>query len=114
MLQWLWAGVLSLLLIAAGLALTGTGLVLVVAGAQALLEPDDVGHTIAGVLFALVGAAGVVGGVLTVRWLLPRGVKKLSGRKPPSLGGGSGEVYGGFFGGDGCGGGEGGGGGGSC
>lgn len=104
---------LSLLLIAAGLALTGTGLVFVVAGAQAVLEPDEVGHAIAGALFALVGVAGVVGGALTVWWLLPRGVKKLSGRKPPSLGGGSGGVYGGSCGGDGGGGGCGGGGG-SC
>ncbi len=83
-LQWLWAGVLSLLLIAAGLALTGTGLVFVVAGAQAVLEPDDVVYTIAGVLFALVGAAGVVGGVLVVRWQ-PRAVEKLSGRTPPGV-----------------------------
>lgn len=118
-LQWVWAGLLSLVLILSGLALVGGGLLFTVVGAQAVLEPDDAGHAVAGVLFAVLGLAAAVGGIaLVFRWR-SRLVLRLSGRKPPSLGGndGGGYVGGGFFGGDGgggCGGGDGGGGGGSC
>jgi uncharacterized membrane protein YgcG len=113
--QWLWALALSLLFIAAGLALAGGGVIFAAAGVQAVLEPDDAGHAIAGVLFAAIGLAAVVGGILTIWWLLPRGVKKLSGRRPPKPSGSSGASYGGFFGGDGGGsGGDGGGDGGGC
>lgn len=115
-LQWLWAAVLSLAFIIVGLALAGGGVLFAVVGAQVVLNPDAAGHAIAGVLFVLIGVVGIVGGMLTAWWLLPRAVKKLSGRRPPSIGGGSGGFYGGYFGGGGCGGGDGGGGGGggSC
>ena len=115
------------MLILSGLALVGGGLLFTVVGAQAVLEPDDAGHAVAGVLFAVLGLAAAVGGIaLVFRWR-SRLVLRLSGRKPPSLGGNDGGGYvggGGFFGGGadgggGCGGGDGGGGdggggGGSC
>lgn len=117
--QWLWAGLLSLVFIVAGLALAGGGVLFAVVGVQAVLKPDDAGHAIAGVLFAAFGLAAFIGGIaLVFRWR-SKVVLKLSGRKPPSLGDGSGGYFGGggsFFGGDGggggCGGGDGGGGGG--
>ncbi len=112
--QWIWALTLSLLFIVTGLALAGGGLIFAVVGGQAMLEPDDAGHAVAGVLFAALGLAAAGGGVLTIFRLRSRAVLKLSGRRPPSLGGG-GYYGGGFFGdgGGGCGG-DGGGGGGSC
>ncbi len=114
-LQWLWATALSLLLIAVGLALVGGGALFAVVGTQAILDPNHAGHAIAGVLFAVVGLAGMGGGVLTVWKLMPRAVKQLSGRKPPSISGGSSGVFGSFTGSDGSGGcGGDGGGGGSC
>lgn len=118
-LQWLWALVLSLLFIAAGLALIGGGVLFAVVGVQAVLDPNHAGHAIAGVLFAAVGVVAAIGGIaLVFRWR-SKVVVKLSGRKPPSLGDGGGAYFGGFGGGGdggggGCGGGDGGGGGGSC
>lgn len=115
-LQWIWAAVLSLLLIALGLTLVGGGLLFAIVGAQAVLKPDDAGHMIAGVLFGLLGLAAAAGGVVLVFRLRTRLVLRLCGRMPPSFSEGSGGfVGGGFFGGGGggCGGGDGGGGG-SC
>ncbi len=117
-LRWVWAAVLSLLFIVAGLALALGGVIFAVVGAQAVLDPNHAGHAIAGVFFALIGVAAVVGSIAVVfRWR-SRAVLKLSGRKPPSLGDGGGAYFGGFGGGGdggGCGGGDdGGGGGGGC
>ncbi len=112
-LRWLWTLALSLLFIVVGLVLAGGGIIFAVVGVQAILEPDDAGHAVAGVLFAVLGLAAAGGGVLTIFRLRSRAVLKLSGRRPPSLGGGG--FFGGFpgDGGGGCGG-DGGGGGGSC
>lgn len=118
--RWIWAAGLSLFLIVVGLALVGSGALFAVVGVEAVLRPEDAGHVIAGVLFAVLGLAAFVGGItLAFRWR-SKVVLKLSGRKPPTLGDGSsaGGYFGGggsFFGGDGgggCGGGDGGGGGG--
>ena len=116
-LRWAWAAVLSLVFIVAGLALVGGGVLFAVVGVQAVLAPDDRGHLVAGVLFAVLGLAAVVGGGFLL-WFRRTLVLRLSGRKPPSLGGNDGGGYvggGGFFGGGGnCGGSGGDGGGGSC
>lgn len=110
-LLWPWAGALSLLFLVGGLALAGGGVIFAIVGAQAVLEPDDAGHAIAGVLFAVLGLATAIGGIaLVFRWR-SRLVLRLSGRKPPTLGNDGGG--GGFVGGGSCGGGDGGGGG-SC
>ncbi len=103
--QWMWAGLLSLVFIVLGLALVGGGVLFAVAGVQAVLDPDDTGHAIAGVLFVALGLAAI-GGVLVILGLLPRAVLRLSEHKPPSLSGGG--FSGGFWGGDGGGGGCGG------
>lgn len=114
-LRWTWALVLSLLFIVVGLALALGGVIFAVVGVQAVLEPSDAGHAIAGVLFVVVGLAAVVGGVLLL-WFRWRLVVKLSGRRPRSKRGSSGGAYfggfGGFGGGGDCGGGGGFGGGG--
>jgi len=85
--------VLTLVFIVLGLALALAGLLFAVVGTQAALEPYDAGHVIATVLVAAVGLAAVVGGIAMVfRY----------GRKPPSLGHGSGGYFGdggSFFGG---------------
>lgn len=109
-LQWVWAAVLSLLFIAAGLAMAFFAVV----GVQGILEGGDFGHMFASVLFAIIGLAVVVIGGLTI-WFMPKMVRRRSGRKPPSLGDGGGAYFGGFGGGgDGGGGDGGGGGGGGC
>lgn len=110
-LQWIWAAIPSLLFIAVGLALVGGGLLFAFVSAQAVLDPEDAGHAIAGVLFAVLGLAAAVGGVaLVFRWR-SRVVLNLSGRKPPTMGDGGGAYFSGFGGGGdgGCGGGDGGG-----
>lgn len=115
-LSWLWSLALSLLFVALGLALVGGGLLFAFVGAQELLNPEDAGHTVAAVLFIVLGVAAAVGGVaLVFRWR-SRLVLRLSGRRPPSPGGNDGGWYvgSGFFGGDGGGDGGGGDGGGSC
>ena len=113
-LQWVWAAVLSLLFIAVGLALVFVGAICAYVGVQAVMEDSDLGHVFAGALFAVLGLAAVGSGAMAI-WMMPRAVKRLSGCKPPSLGG-PGGFYGGFGGGGdgggGCGGGDGGGGGG--
>lgn len=101
--QWLWTAVLSLVFIVLGLALVGGGALFAIVGAQAVLTPGTAGHVIAGVLFVVLGLAAVVGGVLAI-WLRPKLIRKLSGRKSPSTGGGY--FGGGYAGGDGGGGGN--------
>ncbi len=108
---------LSLLLIAVSVALAFCGAIFAYVGVQELLAPEDAGNAVAAVLVTVVGLAGVVAAGGLVFWLRPRAVMKLSGRKPPSFGDGSGAYFGGFGGGSdggGCGGDGGGGGGGSC
>lgn len=80
-LQWLWAALLLLIFVAAGLTLAGTGVFLVVVGLGAALNPNEAADVIGGTLFAVFGVA-LVAAAGAVFWLLPRAVLKLSGRAP--------------------------------
>ena len=77
-LKWLWAALLALLFIVAGLALICAGAIFIIAGAQATLSPDDAGHAVAGALSTIFGLALIAAGAGSF-WLMPRAVLKLSG-----------------------------------
>ncbi len=99
------AFVLGLALIAVSMVLLVGGLILAIFGVTVVFAGFDASARVNGVLFAVLGLAVIVGGGLTMQWLMPRAMSKLSGRKPTPLSGGSGSFYGGGFGGDsGCGG----------
>ncbi len=105
--RWLWAGTLSLAFFLAGLALVFSGATFAVVGVQQGLGRDRAADVVVAAMFAVLGLAGVVAGVKLAFWLRPKLVLKLSGRKPPSLGGADGYSGGpsGGCGGDGGGGG---------
>lgn len=108
------AFVLGFALIAVSGVLLVGGLLIVIFGVKVALAGLDASATINGILLAALGLAAIVGGGLTMQWLMPRAVSKLSGRRPTSPSGNSGGFYGGSFGGDGGCGGDGGGGDGGC
>ncbi len=97
-LRWLWAAVLTLGSLAVALALVIGGVIFAGVGIAATLNPNHLGHALAGVLFALTGVAAVLGSVLAVWKLMPPAVVKLSGRRPPRFGSGRASLsgFGGF------------------
>ena len=82
-LRWVWAAVLTLLFVAAGLALAFVGAVVVVVGVEELLASGEAGDAIEAVLVAGMGLAGVAVASGLVFWLRPRAVPRLSGRTAP-------------------------------
>jgi hypothetical protein len=107
--RFLWVVMYSMVLVLLGVALIGVGVVFAGVGIQAMFELDDAAHTIAGVLFAVVGVAAFIGGVVLL-FRLRRATSGASGRRS----GGHTSYAGGWIGGDaggGWGGGDGGGGG---
>lgn len=109
------AGVLSLVLVLAGVALVAVGALGATAAVIKAVEGVDGGTAVACVIFLVAGLAVVVGGVRLITRVRPRAVRRLTGRDVPrvptvfSTRGGGGYVGGWGDGGGDCGGGGGGG-----
>jgi hypothetical protein len=81
-LWWLWVAVLTLVFVAAGLALACVGGFVAFVGVREAVDADDVAGTVVCVLVASGGSAVACCGLITAVWVVLRTVGDPSGRTP--------------------------------